>query len=116
MIRSAPSQKLCEQIGAGNVLGWDVKSGYTSHTNPALFVSRITPVPEFCYLLTVWGEVRRLQHSASPLSGYPRGIRSLTLSLLLLELGAAAETDSPASKLVPGHHHRSLFAGRETSM
>ena len=24
-----------------------VKSGYTSHTKPALFVSRITPVPEY---------------------------------------------------------------------
>ena len=31
------------------VLGGGVKSGYTSHTKPALFVSRLTPVPEYIY-------------------------------------------------------------------
>ena len=29
------------------VLGGGVKSGYTFHTKPALFVSRITPIPEY---------------------------------------------------------------------
>ena len=32
------------------VLGGGVKSGYTSHTKPALFVSRLTPVPEYMYI------------------------------------------------------------------
>ena len=32
---------------ACDVLGGGVKSGYTSHTKPDLFVSRITPVPEY---------------------------------------------------------------------
>ena len=30
-----------------SVLGGGVKSGHTSHTKPALVVSRLTPVPEY---------------------------------------------------------------------
>ena len=30
-----------------------VKSGYTPHTKPALFVSRITPVPEYILYSTL---------------------------------------------------------------
>ena len=38
-----------------HVLGGGVKSGYTSYTKPALFVSRLTPVPEYIESRTVCG-------------------------------------------------------------